>query len=107
MLDADVLAISDIVMEDALAASANGIEGLNLPGHLVPCKDGRPIFDALLPPAAKALASSERKLLDVAYAEHVTWPPETPFQLLSIPVTTRCCGTAGISIISMYFHCTY
>lgn len=97
----DVLAVTDVVMEDALSAAPNGIEGLNLPAHLVPLKNGRPNYDALMPPADRALASPGREILDVAFAEGVTWPPETPFQLLSVPVTTRSCGTAGISILSM------
>ena len=101
MMHADVLAISDLVMEEAVAASATGVEGLGLPTHLVPMHSGQLDLDELLKPASQQLSHLQEaaKVAAVASSAGVDWPPETPFQLLSVPVTTRSCGTAGISLL--------
>lgn len=105
---ADVLAISDILMEEAVAASPTGIEGLNLPLHLVPTRDGQMDLDALLLPANKHLwrLCQASEVAEIARAADVEWPPETPFQQLSIPVTTRSCGTSGISLLREFLLST-
>lgn len=95
-----MLAIADVLMEEAVAASPAAIEGLNIPPQLLPTRDGRPNFDALLAPARTALPPCEAAATaEVAAAAGVAWPPETPFQLLSTPVTTCSCGTSGIAIL--------
>jgi len=50
-LSADVLAMSDVLMEDAVAERAGGVEGMDLPTHMLPLREGHPDADALLDPA--------------------------------------------------------
>jgi hypothetical protein len=56
-LAADVLAISDVMMEEAVSKAAGGAEGLDLPSHLVPSKEGQPDIDALMIPAVQQVAN--------------------------------------------------
>ena len=56
----------------------------------------------LLRPGAQQLASlmaGAQQAAAVANAAGVAWPSETPFQRLSIPITTCGCGTSGISLL--------
>ena len=50
---ADVLALSDVLMEGVMEGRTGGVEGLDLPSHLLPTKEGVPDADSLLEPAVQ------------------------------------------------------
>jgi len=52
-----VLAFSDIMMEEAVSRAAGGVQGLDLPSHLMPSKEGQLDLDALLNPAVQQVAT--------------------------------------------------
>ena len=98
---ADALAIADIVVDKAIAASPNGVEGLELPSHLISLKDGQLDLNAVATPVRQQVAElgCDADVSGVAAGLGLRWPVETPLQMLSIPVTTSHCCTAGISLL--------
>ena len=90
------------MVERAVASSANGIEGLELPTHLVPMTDGQLDLGFLATPVKQQVAEMglQAQVGAIAKGLALPWPSETPLQLISVPVTTSHCSTAGISLLS-------
>ena len=89
-------------MDKAIAASPNGVEGLDLPSHLVSLKDGQLDLTAIATPVKQQVAELGRDadVSGVAAGLGLRWPDQTPLQMLSVPVTTSHCCTASISLLS-------
>ena len=99
---ADAVALCDLVVERAIAVAPNGVEGLELPSHLITMSNGQLDFNSIATPVKQQLAELSRNasVAGIAASLSLTWPPETPLQLLSVPVTSSHCCTAGISLLS-------
>ena len=66
---ADVLALSDILMEEVMVGRT-GVEELELPSHLLPTKQGVTDSDALLEAAVQQVRMNSR----VAFPGFDIWP---------------------------------
>ena len=98
---ADALALADIVVDKAIAASPTGVEGLDLPSHLLSLKDGQQDHNAVATSVRQQIAElvCGADVSSVAAGLGLRWPAQTPLQMLSVPVTTSHCCTAGISLL--------
>lgn len=89
------------MVERAISACPNGVEGVEVPSHLIPTRNGQLDLDAVSTPVKQQVEELGLKAQvgGIAGSLALRWPSETPLQLLSTPVTTSHCCTAGISLL--------
>ena len=89
------------MVDRAIAASPNGVEGLEMPSHLISLRDGQLDLSAVATAVKQQITELGRDadVSGVAAGLGLRWPTHTPLHLLSVPVTTSHCCTAGISLL--------